>query len=380
MALDEVGAAVVAAWCSDLERLRADRQTWRSLAYLRGEDERGYECDLHELARARALWTLQYASTPEDLPLLRFLLGQEATARSEDPFQGCGEELELAGLLVAEHRQVHDVALQWQAKTANFDTWCGYDLAFVLAGGVEDTVAFVRAGALEDREALLQRITGEQGGPAMSQEDVDAWLVATRERFPRDPADEAPWTWMDRLRRLGDGDGARHYLRLWAVELPQDNPHALGGLQRELAEFGDFTEAADVQRRVLALIQGPDARAAGLRRLAELTRLSGDFTTAWQSLQDSLGHLDDQPGWRDAGLGRSFIEEHFLLAAAATDDSLARIVLDAGHRYAGTVPRLPLSMLEVAVRAAVRVGDADLAWHYRTVCDTERRRIEAGLG
>jgi hypothetical protein len=379
MAWDEVGAAVVAAWCGDLERLRADRRTWQELAWLRGEDAQGDECDLHELARARALWALQYASTPQDLPLLRFLLGQEATARAEDPFQGCGEELELAGLLVAEHRQVGDVELQWQAKTANFDTWCGYDLAFVLAAGAADTVAHVRAGALPDREAMLDRITGDDGEPAIAQGEVDALLVATRDRYPRDPADEGHWTWMNRLRRLGDGDGARHYLRLWAADLPADDARALGGLQRQLAEFGDFAAAADVQRRILALVRSSTERAAGQRRLSELCRLSGDFAGAWQSLRDFPRHADDQPDWRETGLGRSFVEEHFLLAAAATDDSLARTVLDTGHRQAGSVPRLPLTVLRAAVRAAERAGDTGLAGHYRAACDAERRRIDTAL-
>jgi hypothetical protein len=379
MVMDRVGESVLAAWCAELERLRADRLVWREVAYEQGDDEHGDECDRHELARARVLWALQYQATPGDLPLLRFLLGEATTARREDPFQGCGEELELAGLLVAEHRQLDDVELQWQAKTANFDTWCGYDLGFVLAAGAADTVAFVRAGALADREALLARITDDHGAPAMSDQAVNDWLLSARSRFPRDPAEEAPRSWMDRLRRLGETEAARHYLRLWAAGLPQDDPRALGSLQRELAEFGDFAGAAAVQRQALALTHDPRERAASLQRLAELTRLSGDFGAAWQSLQDCLLELEQQPGWRKVGWGRSFVQEHFLLAAATGDGALARVVLDAGHQHAATVPGLPFTVLDTAVSAAVRVGDDTLTGYYTAMRDAERQRIDHAL-
>ncbi|MCX2947760.1 hypothetical protein [Lentzea sp. NEAU-D7] len=120
---------------------------WRHLRYERGPDGE----DVNEAARGEVLLL---ESTREDLPLLRFLVEQEALCRGNS--QGLGEQAALAGFLLAEHRRPEDVWRHFALKRANFDAGCAYDVEHLLAAGVEATVSHVRASDHPDRDAVLE--------------------------------------------------------------------------------------------------------------------------------------------------------------------------------------------------------------------------------
>jgi len=85
-----------------LERARRDQATWTDLAYcgVQGTGE-GRLTDRNRAARFAVLWALQYDRRPQDLPLLRFLLRQQATYYREVVVSGMAPDLTLAGFLVA---------------------------------------------------------------------------------------------------------------------------------------------------------------------------------------------------------------------------------------------------------------------------------------
>jgi len=116
-----------------LQRARRDQATWADLAYcdVQGTDE-GAVTDRNRAARFAVLWALQYDRRPQDLPLLRFLLQQQTTYYREAVPWGMAPDLTLAGFLVAEHRQVDDLWLHWDAKNISFDTALGYVVSIQL--------------------------------------------------------------------------------------------------------------------------------------------------------------------------------------------------------------------------------------------------------
>ncbi|WP_439656510.1 hypothetical protein ACSHWB_29350 [Lentzea sp. HUAS TT2] len=326
----------------DLARMRESEAAWLELRY----EEAGEGDDLNEVPRAKVLWALQYDRRPEDLPLLRFLAEQEALCRRNAPFQGVGEQTQLAGFLLAEHQEVEDVWRQYEIKCANFDTWCGYDQEHVFAAGAEATVEHVRASDHPDRDDVLEFLLDR----AVDDEDVREWLESRREWFPLDPADEDPLTWVERAKLVGERDLARAELDRWALGRSRDIS-TLNQLRYQLADLGAFAEAAITQREALGHAESDWDRAFGWQLLARLERQAGDHRAAWDALNECGAALEGVDGWREVGLGRQHVEELYLLAGVA-EVGLARQVFAEAQRRACEVQGLPPVVLEAAATAA----------------------------
>lgn len=320
--------------------------------------------------RAQALWALQYDRKPDDLPLLRLLAAQEARSPRE-----LTDVLALAGFLLAEHRSVEDVWLHHEIKATDFDTWCGYDVEHLFAAGVAETVAFVRASEHPDRDEVLELLLDADGEPRLTDEDLAEWRGYKREHFPLDPADEHPLTLVERAHATGDLARARELLDRWAADCPRDLG-TLSRLRHELSGLGAFAEAAVVQRESLALVSGAWDTASALWTLAGLQRRAGALQQAWEALQACRSALDDVSEWQEAGLGRMYVEELFLVAGAASGELAAEVFAEA-DRQAAEVPRLPPVVFEAAAHAASRVDQSKVE-HYERLRDATTTETAPG--
>ncbi|MDX8031462.1 hypothetical protein SK803_14650 [Lentzea sp. BCCO 10_0856] len=333
----------------DLARMRESRAAWRELRYSPSADG-----DANEVPRAKVLWALQYDRRPDDLPLLRFLAEQEALLRGNAAFQGIGEQTELAGFLLAEHRRVEDVWRQHAIKRANFDTWCGYDRQHLYAAGWSATISHVRGSDHPERDAVLELLGDEDD------DDLDDWRESRREWFPDDLADEDPLTWVARAKLAGRPGLARAELDRWAADRPRDIP-TLNQLRYELADLGAFAEAALAQRECLVFAETDADRATGWRILAGLERQAGEHRAAWEALREC--------GARETG--RDYVEELFLLAGVASPGLARQVFAEADRKAEGLA--LPLVVLQAAVEAARNAGGR--VAHYERLRDEERQRI-----
>ncbi|WP_406224045.1 hypothetical protein [Streptomyces canus] len=186
-----------------LERARHDQSTWADLAYRGIQDtDEAAVTDRNRSARSAVLWALQYDRRPQDLPLLRFLLQQQITHYREAIPSGMAPDLTLAGFLVAEHRQVDDLWLHWDAKSISFDTALGYHLHHLLTAGITASAEAVRASSHPDRDRILGDITSARHTDTA----VEEWLDQQRARFPADPADEGLKAWAYHAARVREGD------------------------------------------------------------------------------------------------------------------------------------------------------------------------------
>jgi hypothetical protein len=333
----------------ELARMRESATAWQELEYKRAKGSDDLDYDVNEVHRAMVLWALQYDREEQDLPLLRFLAEQEALCRGNAPLQGLGEQAELAGFLLAEHRQVEDVWRQFAIKRANFDTWCGYDREYVFAAGVEATLERVRASDHPERDQLLEYF----GETDLEDEDLEEWAQRKEEWFPEDPADEDALTWVERAKLAGEWDLARGELDRWAENRPRD----LGTLSRlryELADLGAFAEAAEVQRDAIQFAETDWDRASAWQSLAELERKAGAHTKAWEALKECRKALENENGWQELGMGRGLVHELYLLAGQA-ELALARQAFAEAEQQAREVPRLPPVVQNAAQEARKRL-------------------------
>ncbi|GHE47708.1 hypothetical protein [Streptomyces capitiformicae] len=273
-----------------LERMRSgDRGAWE-------------EATADPVLRAGVLRAAQYDRRYQDLPLLRFLLEHENSARTE-----WFEERRLAAVLVASYGRQADVPLLRSATT----------------GQVTD-----RAGAVE-------------------------WARAEEaKRYGRDVAAESEFTWIELAHRQGRVEHARVAL---IRMLDDTGPFAdrLRELSGALERIGDHAQAARAQFGLLSLQDTAWDRASAAYVLARLERRKGDLAAAGRALvraraavgADGTTRLDAGPDdpvrqWHRRGLGRLITEQHLELTLAAVeagDTELARTTMAHSRRLLDTI-------------------------------------------
>jgi hypothetical protein len=104
------------------------------------EDEDGY--DPHAELRASILKEVQNTLSLKDRTLIRFLLEQEIACRQNDD-ETAIDSIHHCGFLLFLLGQLEDLELLWRAKRASFDTWCSFDIQFLVGAGVSPTLAYL---------------------------------------------------------------------------------------------------------------------------------------------------------------------------------------------------------------------------------------------
>jgi hypothetical protein len=170
----DAGALGRAWWAEDPER-------WDLLRFEAAHDEAGLPLDRWWKDRRDVLGALILAPEPVDHDFACFLLDQET--RFHRHCWGFSHSIEVAALLLADHRRPDDVWRLWQAITTSFDTWCGLPHRLLLAGGgTARTVDHIVGSDHEQRHKLLQHL---QEIPEATDDDVTA-LIAERRRYYSD--------------------------------------------------------------------------------------------------------------------------------------------------------------------------------------------------
>ncbi len=329
----------------ELARLRASADAWQDVRFEPVPAGDGQTRDANEVRRAQVLWALQYDHGPRDLELVRWLVAQEACKCAQVQGHGLGEVAELAGYLLARYRQVADVWLHYRLKTANFDCWCGYDLAYLCAAGIQETVAYVRGSGHRARDEVLATLLEED----KTDEEVAGWLDQD-DRFPPEETREDPLTWVERAQLLGDTALARTWLDRWADGRDRD-ADTLTTLRYQLADLGAYAEAAEIQRQRMPPPGDAWTAASAWWDLANLERQAGHHRAAWDALRDCGRALAEVRNGFHTGLGRMYGEELYLLATEA-EPALAEEVYAEAERQAGLLPDRP----RAAAAAAARLG------------------------
>lgn len=180
------------------------------LQFEAAHDEPGLPLDRWWRDRWDVLDALVLTPGPAGHGFTRFLLDQETRFRLR--CRGFSPTIEVAALLLSEHRRPGDIRPLWQAVTTSFGTWCGLSRRFLLAcGGRSARSPASPAPATDSATTCWDTFTNSRQRP-----------TATSPRSSPDAAGTAPrrsasrtWPWGGtmtekrargtRFRRAGDG-------------------------------------------------------------------------------------------------------------------------------------------------------------------------------
>jgi len=359
-------------------RLRQDHTTWGDVSFRAGRDTDGDWIDVNARRRYGALLCLQYDRRRDDHDLIRHLFTEETTARQEDSFQGYGDALHVGAALLAGFRDVRDAWLFFRAKMANFDTFAGFDRRYLLAGGIDATLAMVQEGDERDRAAFLELVI-DDGALVYDQEQIDAWWTEDQRALPASEADEPLLERVNHALALEAIEEGRAFLDAWEASQGADGQMART-LRYYRSQLGQPERALAAAWRVLDAVQGdPWERSSALQDVARFATQVGQYDIALGALDEAGALLDGRPDWKRTGLARRAVELACELAsAAAAIGEVGRRAFALAMRLADDMLPLPLVVLRKAADAATAVGDARRAERYGALADDEERRIYGG--
>lgn len=367
-----------------LERLRTGRAAWGEVTCA-FEGEGSAWRDAHATARRAALQALQYDRRPADRELVVHLMAEEVRYAQESPFQGNSEALRLAAFLLATLGDVSHAWLLFEAKRANFDTACGFDVEALFAGGVEPTWAMVLASDRPERAAFME-LAGEDGAPRCTQDEVDAWWEQQRRDFPTRWEDEPPLAKLMICTDLGDLDAGAEILRTWMTEeLAGVDPGSEA--ERRVLEHARYwwselrraDEAARIQEKLDVALPGAAwDRASALERAVKIYAAAGWIDVGLERLGPLRAALVEVESWQGVGLGRMAAEVALDLGlAAGRDERAAAHAFDWAETLVSEGLGMTLLLLEKLRELAERLGRGERAEHYDALARAERERIDA---
>ncbi|GCE09547.1 hypothetical protein [Dictyobacter aurantiacus] len=163
-------------------------QVLHALTYLKeGAPKNEDGSDPHATLRAQVLKELQNTLSLKDRPLLRFLMEQEITCRKND-IETESDNIHLSGFLLFLLGQLEDVELLWKAKRASFDTWCGFDIQFLVGAGVSTTLIYLHS--IEQEWAKKARTYIEECQQTGDLDDLERYRRAMQRYFEIEPSAE----------------------------------------------------------------------------------------------------------------------------------------------------------------------------------------------
>ncbi len=372
-------------WENILNEVRVTAPSFKSIQFKEVKNGADLLADEQMLRRAKCLWALQYNRSDADDLLLRTIFEAEVQWHSNAPFQGFAKELTVAALLLAKRPPSDVLQLMWSAKSANFDTWCGFDSRLLGCGGVESAISEARE--LGD-ESLLNHLTDEDQ-PLFSDDEVAEYLEDMDAWIPTSPTDEVPATWFRRAQMLDEKNVAKEVLDDWCAS---SSPPEDSYLQQALASIGFFAEAVDTQQRILA--KADSARTElHLLKLAELERLAGFYDGSFANLKNVWNLIKSSRNGNT--YYRKVVEEGFTLSVV-TEGAFASEVFEFAEKidrscYGRRTSKfkinkkperewLPLNVLKEAVEAASKLGNTSAEMAYKRRAETKRHRINQATG
>jgi hypothetical protein len=341
-----------------------------------GDD--GRWVDLHAVRRYALLLALQYDLRTEDRALVRYLFEQETLRHRREPFQGLYPELRLAGYLLATFRAVEHLWLFTEAKLANFDTYMGFDLEYLVSAGIEQTLAYVRAADTHPlRKHVLDWLVGEDGQCVLNEDQLVSWWRRLVANYPVQQSDEDPLARLDQALDLDDIEEARRWLTTWEATLPRTSPH-LRTIAWRWAQVRGWDRAGAVVAELLAHHDVNAWDRASLQvQAAAYHRQAGRAAEAGRQLLAARRTLADIEAWWRYGLGRSAMEEALLVARSLPPDNE-----QADEAYSWACEQLKrdgvatLHLLQLAEAAAAHMGDKEGHAQYSQQARRERQRID----
>ena len=340
----------------------------------------GGQFDAHEAQRYRLLLALQCDRAPGDEAMLVQLLQAEIARHRMEAFQGLYPALELACVLLASYQKIESLPLFINAKRANFDTWCGLDVQYLVSAGIAQSYAAAELLDEDLREAFHDLLGAVPEQCKISEQDLEKWRARQARAYPQPLVFRSLEDEIEFLLELGEQELARSKISEWRATAFQPTEQGWSqwlSWQRCLQNLDGMIEA---QQALLALEadQADDwDRASRLRDLTGLYLQQGDMGAALQGIQALQTFQLHFKEWRKLGLGRFIAELYLDYVLAAQKGGIEASVQVYGWAKVLTqgMKVMHWNLLEKLIAVHQAYGNQKLARWYRLLLRREKASI-----
>jgi hypothetical protein len=274
----------------DLEKYRQNKQLWNDFTFTPVGDTKNY-LDLNAAKRNEAFIALQFDLQKADEAFLQYLFQEEIYDRQKDPFQGISSALRRGGYLLSTFKNPENVWLFLQAKTANFDTNCGFDWEFLVSAGIDETFDFVEKSDNSLKKTFFDYVN--DSSTLLSEENhLLQWEKAYQETYPKERRETDYVFWMDIALSLNNLAQAKAILAKFETQNDSSKPF-LESLKYYKHAIKDWTGEIEIAERLLQFEKDTRLKAFKYAEIVDLYIQNKEKKKAWFSIQKALAELID---------------------------------------------------------------------------------------
>ncbi len=359
----------------ELNRFRDDQSLWQELAWKKSEDGKDYHDD-NALKRTRVLYALQWDLQSSDEDLLRFLMEEEIKDRNADPFQGSSESLVAGGYLLASFKNPANVWLFVQAKSANFDTHCGFDYKHLLSAGVQATFDYIAQNKDPEHKAQASRYQEyfddyfpDLATCSLSEDDIVSWHQYKQDDYLKVPSDEDTKYWLEVALEIDELPTAQKLVVQLETQ-SDESLDSLSDLKFYKEQVGDYAGATVIAQKIFE--QRENAAWKDYVALIQSHLNNDDPASAWQMIAQALETCDSLSDYEQKRT------HELALDVVLASDGHQPFALEAYRLSMNNIDRnLALVDLEKHLEATRLMGDKASELIVKQRYDAENDRINA---
>jgi hypothetical protein len=291
-----------------LDNVRKNPSEWQQFAFQLRRNLEGYVRDVNALKRYQLLIAIQHDLMKSDESLLVFLFRQEVDMHTEPTIQGLSPSLNLNAYLLSIFGDPKNLPLFIAAKTANFDTHCGFDREFMVCLNLQITYKKVKKLSKDWQDKFYQYFDVDIKKAQPTPKQWEAWRTIKDKEYILGLRNKTLEQEIYLAEQLAENDIKSQKITEWIAQQTQWTEEKLSTLayyERSRKNVKGQIEAHE--KRIAFKITDWD-KAVQYQILAELYLSIKSPDAAWQALKKGTVFLENIQDWGQVNLGRFFVE------------------------------------------------------------------------
>jgi hypothetical protein len=360
-----------------LDTVRKNPKEWQQFSFQPKRNLEGHVRDVNALKRYQLLIAIQHDLRKGDESLLVFLFRQEVDMHTEPTIQGLSPSLSLNAYLLSIFGDPKNLPLFIAAKTANFDTHCGFDREFLVCLNLQITYKQVKKLSKAWQDKFFEYFDTNKAKTNLSPKQWEVWRDAKDKQYIVGHGNKTIEQEIYLAEQLQENAIKSQKITEWIAQQTQwteENLTILAHYEKSRKNIKGQIEAFE---KIIDFKKTDWDKAVHFQMLAELYLSIKSPDVAWQRLKDGTVFLENIPDWGQVNLGRFFVEGSLaiLLQKMNVKDAISQEVyawmLDKVDKIDGHYPNL----LEKIVKVAQLWNNQALQVRYERVLEDKKEEL-----
>jgi hypothetical protein len=361
-----------------LDDIRKNPREWQQFSFQPKRNLEGYVRDVNALKRYQLLIAIQHDLRKGDESLLVFLFRQEVDMHTEATIQGLSPSLSLNAYLLSIFGDPKNLPLFIAAKTANFDTHCGFDREFLVCLNLQITYKQVKKLSKAWQDKFFQYFDTNRANAKLSPKQWEVWRDAKDKQYIIGLRNKTIEQEIYLAEQLQENDIKSQKINEWIYQQTQwteENLTTLAAYERSRKNIKGQIEA---NQKLITFKTTDWDKASQFQILVELYLSIKSPNEAWQKLKDGFVFLEKIPDWGQVNLGRFFVERSLdiLLQKMDVNDAVNQEVYDWMLDKVDKIDNHYPNLLDKLVKVAQLWNNQALQARYEKIFEDKKEELK----